>query len=368
MDEIEKTGQINQEDQADQANKKDQADPGVQADRVLDNIDINTLWLRHFEQMRQQEKELLQQVKENNPDGLKNHIKAFMNERNNLNSKELHKEKQEFESRKLETGKWLGIYKNLFDRLPSLVEAISGYNSAMKSEILSDLPEPVKKPLQNRKSGIEIIVRMLSRLSARQKNLDDCLYDFPVEITPANDVDMMVTGKIKTENIKTTEDIFSCIEDIGKRLQEEYDNIRNEIYEVIRNQRQGCEKVKKEVLGFLEQHFIPVVDGVDSGLQNTGPMKQALEEYPQHQEIIDLWFGMYPAIEKKCLAYLDSHSIKQAAVKKGDRFDENIHNAMSTTVCPEMENETIASVIRNGYTIDGISIRAADVEVAVKEG
>jgi molecular chaperone GrpE (heat shock protein) len=77
---------------------------------------------------------------------------------------------------------------------------------------------------------------------------------------------------------------------------------------------------------------------------------------------------MYPAIEKKCLAYLDSHSIKQVAVKKGDRFDENIHNAMSTTVCPEMENETIASVIRNGYTIDGISIRAADVEVAVKEG
>ena len=51
---------------------------------------------------------------------------------------------------------------------------------------------------------------------------------------------------------------------------------------------------------------------------------------------------------------------------KGKQFDPNYHQAVSTQVAPDLEENTVIDEMRKGYTLHGRLLRPAMVSVSVK--
>ena len=58
----------------------------------------------------------------------------------------------------------------------------------------------------------------------------------------------------------------------------------------------------------------------------------------------------------------------KAIEAKGKRFDPNIHQAVSTQVSKDVEENTVIDEMRKGYTMHGRLLRPAMVSVAVNDG
>lgn len=58
------------------------------------------------------------------------------------------------------------------------------------------------------------------------------------------------------------------------------------------------------------------------------------------------------------------NGLEQVETEVGGPFDPNLHNAMFEVPTAEMEVGRIAAVMKQGYTLNGRVIRAADVGVA----
>ena len=330
-------------------------------------MDINRLWNRQIGDLRRQDDQLPESAKSNKSDEISARMESFLDDIQQVNAVETANEYNEFEKWSTEVKKWHGIYETIFKELPGIISAAEGYLESLEDEKLANLPESVQKILSNRKGGVNIIARMFSRLPDRKKEISDLVLSFRKNGEIKQEMGALLKKALEINEDTRKEDIIPALEKAGKAVLADYDKIREQNYQTVRDQREAAEKMKKQTLNFLEQQLIPAVDGIDGGVQNAEEMKKPLEEFSEHREIIDKWFGVYDEMDKDISNFFDKINVRKIAVRQGDKFDENIHNAMSTEENPEMENETINSVIRNGYIVNNILIRAADVEVVMND-
>jgi len=301
-------------------------------------------------------------------------MKNDINQENNLNNKkfqkqnqeEIKKETKEFNKWHGDAKKWCRLYDKIFDQLPGLIESQIKIVEALDENDLETLSESDKKLLSNRKKGTDIILRMLSKLPERKKETKTLLMALELKENMIGFKSLIKKLDVfKLMGVK--EDIIPGIEATAKAIQGNYKEIRDHNYHIIRKQREAAEKSKKQTLSFIELQLIPAVDGIDSGLQNEGAIRKTLGDVLDHKGIIGLWLGVYSKMSANILDFFEEIELEKISVKRGQKFDENIHNAMGTEENHEMENETINSVIRNGYMIGEILIRAADVEVIMND-
>ncbi len=101
--------------------------------------------------------------------------------------------------------------------------------------------------------------------------------------------------------------------------------------------------------GDIIRKFLPILDDLE----------RALGERPSQ----DAWSEGIELIERKLQSILDAEGLKRIEAK-GELFDPNFHEAISTEPVDGMESGRIVAVVRNGYMLGDRVIRPAQVRVA----
>ncbi|MEZ5534021.1 MAG: nucleotide exchange factor GrpE [Thiolinea sp.] len=118
------------------------------------------------------------------------------------------------------------------------------------------------------------------------------------------------------------------------------------------NQRRRFEKQVEDAHKYSVQKFaenlLPVIDSLEMGMQAEGSIEKI-------REGMDLTLKQFESVMEKFKL--------EAVGAVGDKFDPELHQAMSMQPSPEHENNTILAVMQKGYTLSGRTIRPAMVMV-----
>ena len=128
------------------------------------------------------------------------------------------------------------------------------------------------------------------------------------------------------------------------RAKAEMENIRKRAERDVQNSRKfGIEKFAKELL--------PVTDSIEQALKHEVKLDEAIAM----KEGIEMTSKiLIDVLKKNGLEELDP---------KGEKFDPNIHEALSMVPNPELEDNTVFEVFQKGYLLNGRVVRAAKVIV-----
>jgi molecular chaperone GrpE len=119
------------------------------------------------------------------------------------------------------------------------------------------------------------------------------------------------------------------------------------------NYKKRVDRERSEFIQFasaeLMKELLTVLDSFDLALRNTGGDLRGFELiYKQLQDTLTR-FGL------------------KAIEAKGEKFDPNVHQAVSTQPTDEVEENTVVEEMRKGYLLHGRLLRPAMVTVAVKK-
>jgi len=147
-----------------------------------------------------------------------------------------------------------------------------------------------------------------------------------------------------------------------QKLQEERDSLYDRLLRKqaeFENYKKRADRERSEFIQFasadLLRELLNALDSFDLAIRNAasdGSVNQNMLQgfsliYKQFQDTLAR-FGLKP---------IDA---------KGQQFDPNIHQAVSTTVTDEVEENTVVDEFRKGYMLNGRLLRPAMVNVAVR--
>jgi len=145
-----------------------------------------------------------------------------------------------------------------------------------------------------------------------------------------------------------------------QKLVEERDSLQDRLMRrqaEFENYKKRAERERSEYVQFasaeLMKELLNVLDSFDLAIRN------AADENPGGQDAsrgIDL-------IYKQFLDVLGKFGLKPIEAK-GQPFDPNFHQAISTVPAEDVEENTVVEVMRRGYTLNGKLLRPAMVAVA----
>lgn len=130
------------------------------------------------------------------------------------------------------------------------------------------------------------------------------------------------------------------------RAQAEAQNIK-------RRAEQDVEKARKFALEGFTKELIVVVDNLERALEAAG---QCDETATPFVEGVELTLKSFRDVMQK-------FNVEQVD-PVGEPFDPNLHQAMSMVENPEVEPNTVLTVIQKGYTLNGRLVRPAMVMVS----
>ena len=123
------------------------------------------------------------------------------------------------------------------------------------------------------------------------------------------------------------------------------------------NLRRRVEEEKKQFAkyaqGALVEDLLPVVDN----------FYRATEHVPDEQRK-SAWLTGILHIQKQLLDVLMAAGISEIAVKKGDAFNSQLHEAIGTAVSTEVPEDHIIEVKNRGYMLHDRMLRPAQVIVS----
>lgn len=226
--------------------------------------------------------------------------------------------------------------------------------------ILETLPPGLKDELQNSQEGLNIVGRMLKRLVDPGDRLNELTKGV---VSTGTWKELQENEWEKVLENETTEE--SALRAINKRL-----NVTGrENYRIVSSLNEMAEKRQKMCLSFFERQVLPILDGVNDGkkhlIQRIGELK---EEYPEKVSGLNDWFKAYTDLQDELTKLLEKMGVYRMVIEPGTKIDFESHEPFGVEPDPEMEDEQIKEIIREGYeytTQDGNRqvLRAAQVVV-----
>ncbi len=151
--------------------------------------------------------------------------------------------------------------------------------------------------------------------------------------------------------------------------QQEWDNLKKErdsLYDRLlrkqaefENYKKRIEREKSEYVQFasweLMKELLNTLDSFDLAIQNAAKNGPGTEDSLRGFELI----------YKQLLDTLARSGLKPIEAK-GKKFDPNFHQAVSTEVSNDLDENTIIQEMRKGYTLHGRLLRPAMVSVSTK--
>ncbi|MHB9130464.1 MAG: nucleotide exchange factor GrpE [Armatimonadota bacterium] len=240
---------------------------------------------------------------------------------------------------------------NFWNSRASTLEAGVGvaFNDAEKvlvslRDVLITLPIEVQDSLKGRQEGLELIVRMLSRLPDATKGLtgDSC----EPAILPEPFGNEAWINYLREVSDATAANVL-----VKRKMAE----LSSDRYRIITGTRDLVEKVRKRVLQSVERKVLPIIDGLDDGERHSAEMIRDLQtgldgEAIQH---LDYWFAGYGNLRNDVLlGMLENIRIRPMMVSIGVPIDYEQHEPFDTEVDSSLPNEAVKEVVRAGYVYE----------------
>lgn len=134
--------------------------------------------------------------------------------------------------------------------------------------------------------------------------------------------------------------------DMALRVQADMENLR-------RRTRIDVESAHKYALEKFVNELIPVLDSMEMGIEAAGKDETSAESI---KEGLDMTF-------KQFLDVLQKFEVERVN-PMGEKFDPQLHEAMTMVPSPDHESNTVMDVFQKGYTLNERLVRAARVIVA----
>lgn len=134
--------------------------------------------------------------------------------------------------------------------------------------------------------------------------------------------------------------------DMALRIQADMENLR-------RRTRIDIESAHKYALDKFVNALIPALDSMEMGMDASSKKDASLESI---REGIDMTF-------KQLIDVLGQFNVERVD-PKGEKFNPELHEALTMIPSPDHESNTVVDVIQKGYTLNERLVRAARVIVA----
>ncbi len=184
-----------------------------------------------------------------------------------------------------------------------------------------------------------------------QANLEAVEQDSAVENENAADSEEEQGAELDSE-IQTLID-----EAVAAALSEQQDTVlraQAEVQNMRRRAEADVEKAHKYALEKFSTELLNVMDNMERALQAVAD--------PEEESVKALCEGIELTI-KEFLTVLNKFSIEQID-PEGEPFDPQLHQAMSLVENPDVEANTVLTVVQKGYSLNGRVIRPAMVMVS----
>lgn len=177
-----------------------------------------------------------------------------------------------------------------------------------------------------------------------------------------NDVDtadlpedaMQDNGTPDTDDVDA-EALKQEIEGLRQELEENNDQvlrIRAEMDNLRKRTSRDIENAHKFALDKFVRELLPVIDSMELGINAS----DSVDDIESLREGMDLTL-------KKFIGILDKFGVSVIEAQ-GEKFDPEIHEAVSMQEMPDAESGTVITVMQKGYTLNGRLVRPAMVIVA----
>jgi molecular chaperone GrpE (heat shock protein) len=111
-----------------------------------------------------------------------------------------------------------------------------------------------------------------------------------------------------------------------------------------------AEKRQKAWLDFIGKQVLPVLDGIVDGKKHTSNLIADLkQQYPESESQLLEWFKTYSTLSSALLSMLHELGVYRMDITPGMMIDFERHEPSSVEADPEMENEQIKEISRDGY-------------------
>lgn len=134
--------------------------------------------------------------------------------------------------------------------------------------------------------------------------------------------------------------------ELALRLQADMENLR-------RRTRIDIEEAHKYALDKFVNALIPAMDSMEMGIEAAAKEEATKESI---RDGVEMTF-------KQMLDVLGEFNVERLD-PKGEKFDPQVHEAMTMIPSPEHESQTVVDVIQKGYKLNERLVRAARVIVA----
>lgn len=156
--------------------------------------------------------------------------------------------------------------------------------------------------------------------------------------------------QVEVERLKAELEKVSALanenHDIALRAKAEAENTRRRVEKDVAN-------AHKYALEKFAQDLLPVIDSMELGMQAATDENASVEKIREGSE---LTFKMFTGA-------LEKHGI-QPVDPQGEKFNPDLHQAMSMQENPDLAPNTVMAVMQKGYTLSGRLVRPAMVMVS----
>lgn len=159
------------------------------------------------------------------------------------------------------------------------------------------------------------------------------------------------------ENENQSEDLLSQLNTLQlkhQEMSEAYLRAKADVENIRRRSEEEVTKARKFAVEGFAQALLPVKDSLEAALNTPNQSFENLNE------------GVQTTL-KQLTAVFERNKVEEVSPTKGDKFDPNVHDAISALPSADQEPNTIIEALQKGYTIAGRTIRPAMVIVASKQ-
>lgn len=207
------------------------------------------------------------------------------------------------------------------------------------NENIREIEPRIDELLKGRRDGLALITeKMLPRVADRmQKSI----------IEKQQPPYLVKNGKDFWISILTKE---GNLQIARQKVSLQLKTIDDERYKAVMEWRELANKQRKILLNLIEKQVLPIIDGIVDGKNHTEELeKEKTEKKNEFEKNIAFLLYVYNKLDRMLLENLEQVGVSRMNIEIGVPIDYERHEPFDVEKNSSLPNETVASIIRDGY-------------------
>jgi molecular chaperone GrpE (heat shock protein) len=196
-----------------------------------------------------------------------------------------------------------------------------------------NLPEPLADTVKNSKAGVDLVLKMISRLADRIPKIDASKNPQEKDLAkPGSELIPVDMSEIKSY----------------------FDDLSTRNYGRVTAMRRAADDSRQALFSFIKTHFLAIVDGITDGRRHFEQQKaELLIEHPDYGGEIERWFGVYDKLLGLFDDIFEQFQMEPIKPAVGEKANYELHEPFDTAVTSDYPDESVHEIIRPGYKYAG---------------